>query len=326
MLSWQHLFFVLSLLVISANSYADKNAMDLLEKMGSAANTLNYDGTFSYQSGRKLQSIRIIHRSDENGQIERVISLNGAAREVIRTNDLVTCIYPDGKRVHVNRRPLGKGFPSDFLRRLSSATPYYTITLGNQQRIAGRHAQELIISPVDDYRYGYRLLVDKKNALLLKSELVSAKNHVLETFAFSSIDFDKPITREMLQPEITGKQMKWNRSDPHPTKQTSEISNLSMWKVGWLPEGFVLVAQQNRLKALTGNAVEQRVYSDGLSSVSVFIEKIHAAHQHLKGMSRMGAVNAFGTIMNSHFVTVVGEVPTETVDKIGTSIYYGKPK
>lgn len=319
----RHLFISLCLLVISFGAYANDDAMQLLESMGSAAKNLNYDGVFAYQSGTKLQSIRIIHRSDERDEIERVLSLNGAAREVIRTNDLVTCIYPEGKRVHVNRRPLGRGFPSDLLSRLSSATDYYKVALGDESRVADRQAQELSITPIDNYRYGYRLWVDKDSHLLLKSELLRDNKDVLETFAFSSVTINADITDEMLRPQITGHEMTWNRSDTQSPSQQTAVRGLSVWKLDWLPEGFVLVAQQSRLKANTGRAVEQRVYSDGLSSVSVFMEQIHSAHNHLKGGSNMGAINAFGTILHSHFVTVVGEVPAQTVEKIGNAIRYG---
>jgi len=319
----RQLFVSLCLLGASFSLYADDNAMQLLERMGTAAKKLNYDGVFAYQSGTKLQSIRIIHRSDEHDEIERVLSLNGAAREVIRTNDLVTCIYPEGKRVHVTRRPLGRGFPSDLLSRLSSATDYYNVTLGGENRVADRVAQELSITPVDDYRYGYRLWVDKDSDLLLKSELLRNNEEVLETFAFSSVTINTEISDELLRPQITGHEMTWNRSEPQAQNQQAAVRGLSVWKVDWLPDGFVLVAQQSRLKANTGNAVEQRVYSDGLSSVSVFIEQIHARHNHLKGGSKMGAINAFGTILHSHFVTVVGEVPAHTVEKIGNAIRYG---
>jgi len=178
---------VLTLLFIGS-AHADDKAMQMLERMGIAAEQLNYDGVFSYQTGDKLQSVRIIHRADEQGEVERLISLNGAASEVIRTNDLVTCIYPAGKRINVNHRPLGNGFPIDLLTRLSSAAPYYQITVGQQGRIAGRMVQELIIAPVDNYRYGYRLWVDKDSDLLLQSELITSDGNVLERFSFSSIE------------------------------------------------------------------------------------------------------------------------------------------
>lgn len=310
------------LLLISINVYADAQAMKLLERMGSAAKELNYDGVFAYQTGNRLQSIRIIHRADEQGEVERLLSLNGMAREVIRTNDLVTCIYPEGKRVQVNRRPLGRGFPSDLLSRLSSATPYYQVQIGKQGRVAGRYAQELTITPVDNYRYGYRLWVDKDSDLLLKSELLADNGEALETFSFSSIELGIVIPDHALEPEMTGQEMTWNRTEPETGANMAASKGVSQWQIVWLPDGFVLVAQQNRLKANNNAAVEQRVYSDGLSSISIFMEKIRARHSHLHGGSKMGAVNAFGTILNAHFVTVVGEIPARTVEKVGNSIGY----
>lgn len=316
------LVLILSLTLLGTASFAESEAMKVLERMGVAAKQLSYEGVFAYQTGKNLQSIRIIHRADEQGEVERLVSLNGSAREVIRTNDLVTCIFPEGKRVHVNRRPLGRGFPSDLLRRLGSATPYYEVVTGKDGRVADRKAGELIIKPIDNYRYGFRLWVDKKSNLLLKSELLAENGTILETFAFSMLELNKTIPDSLLQPQISGKEMTWNRTEPETGINMATKQNSSKWLIAWLPEGFSLVAQQNRLKANNGASVEQRVYSDGLSSVSVFIEKIRARHSHLHGGSTMGAVNAFGTILSAHFVTVVGEVPAKTVEKVGASISY----
>ena len=168
--------------------------------------------------------------------------------------------------------------------------------------------------------------VDKKSDLLLKSELLAGNGTVLETFAFSMIELDKTIPDSLLQPQIIGKEMTWDRTEPETSINMAANQNASKWQIAWLPDGFALVAQQNRLKATNGATVEQRVYSDGLSSVSVFIEKIRARHSHLHGGSKMGAVNAFGTIISAHFVTVVGEVPAKTVEKMGESISYNGDK
>lgn len=315
-----HLFLAISVLLSANVSASDKQAIQLLERMTEAAKNLTYEGVFAYQSGRNLQSIRIYHRADARGELERLISLNGAAREVIRSNDMVTCINPEGKQVNVSRRPLGRGFPSDLPRRLSSATPYYQVEMGDTDRVAGREAYELIINPVDNYRYGYRLWVDTESHLLLKSELKDQQGEVLETFSFSSLSTGVHIPEHKLKPQMDGTEMTWHRTEPEmPTKM---INNSSNWEMTWLPDGFSLVAQQTRLRSANGSNVEQRVYSDGLSSVSVFIEKIRARHQHLSGGSHVGAINAFGTIMHSHFVTVVGEVPAVTVEKIGNAINY----
>ena len=84
-------YLVLCLGLSSAYSYAeDSEAIVLLKKMGLAAKKLNYDGVFTYQTGAKLQAIRIIHKNNKKGEVERLLSLNGATRELVRTNDIVT--------------------------------------------------------------------------------------------------------------------------------------------------------------------------------------------------------------------------------------------
>jgi sigma-E factor negative regulatory protein RseB len=317
------LLLAFSLAVPSLTNAANNDeAITMLERMTEAAKDLTYEGVFAYQSGKNLQSIRIYHRADARGELERLISLNGAAREVIRSNDMVTCINPEVRQVNVSRRPLGRGFPSDLPRRLSSAAPFYEVTMGEMDRIAGRKAQELVIKPNDQYRYGYRLWVDADTDLLLKSELVGNEGDVLETFAFSSLNTDVHIPEHKFEPQMSGEEMTWHRSEPEQPLNTANQSQQSQWRAQWLPEGFAQVAYQTRLRASNGADVEQRVYSDGLSSVSVFIEKIRARHTHLRGGSHVGAINAFGTIMHSHFVTVVGEVPAETVEKIGHNIHF----
>lgn len=312
-------------LIMPVLAWAENDAVALLERMTQAGKELNYQGVFAYQTGRTLQSIQIYHRKDAEGESERLMSLNGVAREVIRSNDMVTCINPEGKQINVSRRPLGRGFPSDLPRRVRSATPYYDLILGEEERIAGRITQELEIQPLDNYRYGYRLWVDKETDLLLKSELLADNGDVLETFAFSAIETGVEISDQDLKPQTSGEEMTWHQSEPGKPLSLSNDRLISTWEPSWLPEGFSLVAAQNRLRANNGAYVEQRVFSDGLSSVSIFIERIKARHSHLQGGSHMGAVNAFGTIIHSHFVTVVGEVPAITVEKIGAGIQFNLP-
>lgn len=306
---------------MSVTAHAD-DEVTLLERMDVAAKQLNYDGVFSYRTGKTMQAIRIIHRSNQQGEIERLISLNGVAREVIRNNEMMTCIYPEGKSVQPDHRPLGRGFPSDFLNRLNLASAYYKFSLGREERIAGHHTQELKVLPIDNYRYGYHLWVDKDSDLLLQSDLVDEQNDVLETVAFSSVEIRQDIPEELLQAQIQGNEMTWNRAEHVMAIKTLANKARSPWQIEWMPEGFTLVAQQSRLKAKNGVSIEQHVYSDGLNSISIFIEKIRAQHTHLRGGSKMGTTSAFGTIINSHFVTIVGDVPQRTVEKVGTSIEY----
>ncbi len=308
-----------SLLLVSITVQSN-DALDLLERSNMATKQLTYNGVFAFQRAGDLQSIRIIHRADEQGVIERLVSLNGVEREFIRSNDLVTCIYPEGKRPQVNREPLGHGFPSDLLDRMTAASAYYRLTLGEQGRIAAYPVQELLLQPIDQYRYGYRLWIEKDNALLLQADLINENGKIVEKFAFSSVDMNSDIADYLLQPQMKGNMMSWNRKDKK-TKVNKAVQRASKWQITWVPEGFKLMGHQNRF-ARNGSPLEQLVYSDGLSSVSIFMEKMKARHGHLKGGSYMGTVNAYGTIISSYFVTVVGEVPALTVEKIGTAIKY----
>ena len=309
----------------SAITAAESEPMALLERMGIAAKTLNYDGVFTYQIGQKVQAIRIVHSANENGEVERLLSLDGAARELIRTNDLVTCIFPEGKRINIDKRPLGRGFPSDLLTRVSSAAPYYAITMGDNGRVANRKAKQLLVTPVDEYRYGYHLWVDDETDLLLQSDLLTEKNQVLEKFSFSTINLNVDVSDLELQPQTEGQEHTWNRNQTEPVTNTKldeskKETTSKLWQVAWLPEGFALVAEQSRRKSHNDLVVEQRVYSDGLSSVSVFIEQKMPAHKHIEGGTKMGAINAFGIVSDNHFITTVGQVPGLTVEKIGRSI------
>jgi sigma-E factor negative regulatory protein RseB len=316
-----HVSISCCLLLMSQIAHAD-DEVTLLQRMNVVAKQLNYEGVFSYRAGKTMQSIRIVHRANQQGEIERLVSLNGVAREVIRNNEMMTCIYPEGKRVQPDHRPLGLGFPSDFLNRLDLASAYYHFSLGREERVAGYHTQELKVIPVDNYRYGYHLWVDKDSDLLLQSDLVDDQNEVLETVAFSSVGMGHDIPEALLQAQIQGNEMTWNRAEQVMATKTMANKASSPWQIAWMPKGFSLVAQQNRLKAKNGASIEQHVYSDGLNSISIFIEKIRAQHSHLRGGSKMGTTNAFGTIINTHFVTIVGEVPQRTVEKVGNSIQY----
>lgn len=310
------------LLLFVSTSYASDEAIELLERMNNAARTLNYSGVFSYQSGSNLQSIKIYHRADENGELERLVALNGPAREVIRSNDEVTCINPEGRQVNISSRPLGSGLLADLPSKLRSALPFYELSMQGETRVAGRSARELLISPVDEYRYGYRLWVDAETDLLLKTQLLAPEGEVLEMFAFSSIETDIEIDDEKLHSRLDGDEVILSRTNQQTSSDIERQSRLSRWDVAWLPEGFSLVALETRLRASNGAEVEQRVYSDGMTSVSVFIERILSRHRHLHGATQMGGINAYGNIIHSHFITVVGEVPSRTVEKIGASIHF----
>ena len=318
------LMLVSSLLITSMANYAAESSKQILQRLESVAKNTNYEGVFLYQNGKKLQSIRIIHRANEQGEVERLVSLNGVAREVIRMNEMLTYVYPEGESVQEDRRPLGRGFPVDLLNRLVAAADYYQINYGQEERIAGQHGQKLLMKPIDNYRYGYQLWVDKDHNLLLQADLINEQGDVLESFSFSTIDIDIEIPDQSLKASMQGNEMTWNRDEQKEKRMMAVPADKkgSGWHIKWLPAGFHLIAQKSTFKLDNGAPVEHRVYSDGLSTVSIFFEKIKTLNKHLRGGSNRGSVNVFGLITSTHFITLIGEVPDNTIKKIADSITF----
>jgi sigma-E factor negative regulatory protein RseB len=293
----------------------DAQARHWLTRVSEAASSLSYDGTFVYRNGDSIESMRIIHRADAGGSKARLLSLSGEAREVIRDADRVTCFLPDSGSVMVNKaRPKPVGGFSVFNPR-GDFSEQYDLQLASGERVAGRSTRLVTVMPRDEWRYGYRLFVDEQSGFLLKSELVVGEGSVLEQIVFTRLELPKSITDDLLRPGVSGEGFTWYTS-PGPDAAPRDAT----WSVGWLPAGFTMSDRATDPAGAGRMPVEHLVYTDGLASVSVFIEHLDAQGERLEGLSRMGAVNAYGTMVAGFQVTAVGEVPGGTVERIGRSV------
>jgi sigma-E factor negative regulatory protein RseB len=313
------LFTVLFLFSLFAGpaAYADE-AHDWLAKMERASRTVSYEGVFVYQHGDTLESMRVIHSTKDGSVRERLVALNGAAREVVRTERGVQCYFPDDQSVALQRPVGAKGFPTIVPQRLADLDKNYAIRLGQVERVADRPAQLVIIEPKDAYRYGYRLWADQATGLLLKANLVATDHKLIEKFMFTHIRSGIAIPPADLQPKSQGKERVAQPEDsqPVPVQDTG-------WSVPGLPPGFTLSAHLQQKMGSHRHSVEHFVYSDGLAAVSVFIERVENEAKALHGPAGgMGAVHAFGKVVDNHQVTVVGEVPAVTANMIGQSVIY----
>ena len=89
--------------------------------------------------------------------------------------------------------------------------------------------------------------------------------------------------------------------------------------------GFEKIAEVKRRLHDT-RLVDQVVYSDGMAAVSVFIEAMPASAADVHpGLSRTGATNIYTREVAGHLVTVVGEAPAISVQRIGDSVEYRPP-
>ncbi len=317
---------VLLLLALALPAHGGDNgetARRWLEKMARAAKELNYDATFVYRHGEQLETMRIIHRAGRDGERERLVSLNGAAREVLRDASQVTCILPDRRSVVVERSH-GNGILPSMLRRPSRGfAGHYTLALAGGERVAGRETRIISIKPADEFRYGYRLWLDRDTGLLLKSELRDREGTSLEQILFTSLELPEEIPDSLLEPGISGDGFTWHGRE---SKTTGQVAGKSapIWQARWLPEGFALTSHGAGPMPSGRMPVEHMLFTDGLASFSIYIEPVGPDRERFTGFSRMGAINAFGAVLDKHQITVVGEVPGITVASVGKSVRRAK--
>ena len=317
----QLLFFSLSLaLPVAALATQLEEVQAWLEKMQRAAHMVNYEGTFVYGQQGQLSSMRIIHRVTPEGAQERLISMDGTGREVIRDGSKVTCFLPDSNAVVVEKSRPAKQFPPEFPMKLDELKDYYTFSLMGSSRVAGHLTQGIKILPKDPYRYGHHLWIEKKTGLLLKTHLLNEKGKPIEQFVFTQVAFLDEVPDEKLVTAVNSQDFTWyeakesgdNKQDNHPDLN-----------VAWLPGGFKEDMERMQKMPTGGMPVKHKVFSDGLSSVSVFFEEgMEHDTSNLIGGSRMGAINAHGRSLGDYHVTVVGEVPHVTVQKICEAVTY----
>jgi sigma-E factor negative regulatory protein RseB len=301
-----------------------------LERMNRAVDELNYEGIFVHIHGGRAETHYVVHRYMDGRVSERIISLDGAGREIIRHEEEVTCILPDQQTVLVeNRRdmsPLVSALPiySD------AVTEHYALVLRGRERIAGRSTRVLVIKPQDAYRYGYQLWLDQATAMPLKSQLQDEQGRVVEQILFTSISLPEYIPASALSPTTSTEGFTWLRREDPEQRRDAHDSKVG-WRAARLPAGFQLAASSVHMLADSRFPVQHLVYSDGLASVSVFVEDPRAEHEQAEGewplgLARVGGANAYSLRQAGRLVTVVGEVPAQTVEAIARSVEEGDPE
>ena len=312
------LLTILVLMLVSAPAIADP-AMDWVQKMSMAMRELSYRGDFVYLHENQLESMRISHYKDENGEKERLVSLNGEAREVIRDNQNLTCIWPSSRKVVVDfsrKNTFSPIFIPDDIERLEK---FYEMKLLGKDRIAGMSTVVVHINPKDQYRYGIKFWINDKNGLMMKSSLINEHGKVVEEVMFTSLklfgDDEKLVIDTMPEIDESFSLVRYHSGD-----SSKSFAADSSWQLSAAPGGFWRESVLKRQIPGSDNFVHQMVYTDGLASLSVFIEK--KTSETTSGMSSMGAVNAYIRILNNHSVTAIGEVPAITVKHLAESVSY----
>jgi sigma-E factor negative regulatory protein RseB len=311
------------------NSRAAEDPREWLEKMNHALATRNYDGTFFHLSDGRVETMRIVHRVRAGVVTERLLSLDGSGREFIRDNGELTCYLPDQHTVLVEPRQDRGPFLGSLPQFGADVNQFYSIEALANSRVLGRAARVIVVTPKDQFRFGYRLWLDENTAMPLKTQLCDAHGQVIEQILFAHLEMPESIPDSDLSPAVHTDGMRWVRQG-----QTHDSASpaLSAYKASELPPGFRLTVSGAQTLGSATVPATHLVYSDGLATVSVFVEAQGETSSGtvdtpstpspppMQGLARVGSGFAYSTVVQGHQVTAVGEVPAQTVEFIAHSV------
>ncbi|MGB0713682.1 MAG: MucB/RseB C-terminal domain-containing protein [Gammaproteobacteria bacterium] len=285
-----------------------------LERMAQVARTLNYSGVLVYSHPGGVQTIGVTHQFRNGREHERLQALNGSAREVIREGERITCILPDSKQVLVRQGGLPGTAAKLAELKLDWLENFYAIKTGGADRVAGRDAEVMDFQARDQFRYGYRLWQDTETGLLVRFDMLDGTGRLVESMMFTELEVmaDAPAsTTAAAMP--ASYQWDWTRSE-----DTDDGKLVPPWLVMDVPPGF-RYRLSRRHGSEDGTGLDQFIYSDGLATVSVFVERL-TDEGGLNEAIKLGALNSWARPLDGFRVTAIGEVPVATVRLMAESL------
>ncbi len=292
----------------------ERSVSDWLMRMHEASRRRAYVGTFVVSAGGAMSSARIWHVCDGEQQMERVESLTGAPRSTFRRNDQVVTFLPESRVAVAEKRESLGLFPNLLHANDSSIGQFYGIRVTGHERVAGFDADVLQLQPADRLRFGYRVWSEKKTGLVVKLQTLDSDGRVLEQAAFSELQLDVPVSMSKLT-QMMANTEGYQVERPEMVKTTAAAEG---WVLKQIVPGFKPMSCNKRLVSAAGadanhESTLQWVFSDGLASVSLFVEAFDARRHAQPGAQAVGATHMLTRRIGDWWLTVVGEVPLQTL-------------
>ncbi|MEO6623241.1 MAG: MucB/RseB C-terminal domain-containing protein [Burkholderiaceae bacterium] len=296
---------------------AELGMAEWLLRIHEASRRRAYIGTFVVSSGPVLSSARIWHICDGEQQMQRVESLSGVPRSTFRRNDQVITFLPETKTAIAEKRESLGLFPELLKSAASPIAQHYSVRRVGVERVAGLDSDVVLLQPKDDLRFGYRVWNEKKSGLVVKLQTLDAEGRVLEQAAFSELQLDAPVSFGKLT------QMMEN-TDGYRVERPEFVKTTALaegWSMRAPVAGFLPMSCYKRPAAVAdGHGTDttmQWIFSDGLASVSIFVEQFDRKRHAHEGSTTVGATNTlsrrFADKAGEWWLTVVGEVPRHTL-------------
>ena len=304
---------------VAAQDSSALGALDWLKKIADSSRTVSYSGTFAYQHGNRVETSRVVHYVNPAGGVfEKLETLDGPPREVVRANDHVTAYLPDARLVLVERRST-RHMPIMLPDKLADLTTHYDVKLQEIDRVGGFQCQWVVVAPKDKLRYGRKFCAELQSGLPLRSQVYNERSEVIESFRFSQLSLGGEFSRDQVTSKYEARAQAQQWRVDHSALNVLEQAAATGWSVHNLPVGFRKLMEVKRTIVGRPIAMPHLVYSDGLTAISVFIEP-KMREVGAKPLVSQGAVHIYKRTSGDFVVTVLGEAPAATVMQIANSM------
>lgn len=296
---------------------APPDALSLLQRAAQAARQVNYEGTYVHTNGERTSTVRVSHVNASGEEHERIQPLDGAALEIVRRNDEMFCRFPDARTVRLDPRITARFFPGILGATAESIATSYEVKLGKTERVLGYECQWLRLEPRDALRYSQRVCSEVASGLILRARTLNEQNVVIEHYSFTDLKLGPQVGNHDLKSIFRARNRQWLTDGQRRDEVASADSG---WSVASLPAGFRKVSELKRSLPGRAQPVAQIVLTDGLASVSVFVESNLTPGRIAESSSEDGTTTFYVRPMGEHLVTVLGEVPLATAQQVGRSV------
>ncbi|MEQ1485895.1 MucB/RseB C-terminal domain-containing protein [Methyloglobulus sp.] len=298
-------------------------AKQILQKMVTAMEVSNYQGTVVFLKNDRLEAMKYFHTVDKDREQERLVSLNSPQREIIRNSDEITCLFKLTQQVIVDHRPYEHSFIVDVPKNLDDLDASYQFEVVGEEDVAMLPSYVVAIQPKDEFRYIRKIWIAKEQFLPMKAEVYDFAGTVLEQVVFTEMQVNKqPPSKVNVSAKLSGL----------PSQTGAEVvdsSSQASFEVTALPQGFKQIFFSRKPLHKSDQPVDHLLLSDGFASVSVYLESKKAdttPESHMpEGIHSVGAINSMSRTLADSQLTVLGEVPVSTVKFIAEGVKLRNP-
>lgn len=316
----------------AASAPAGSDARVWLARIHSAASSGNYLGTMVFSVGGTMSSSRVGHYAVGDQTYEHLEALDGRQQRVLRHNDIVHTLWPQARVAVIERRETLAAWSTTPQEVDPQALDQYEFRREGSARLAGRDAAVILLEPRDALRYAQRLWADMATGLMLRADVLGVaaapggERAVLESTAFSEIAIGiKPQPDTVLQ-EIRNPRKLDGYRVVRPQQQRTALE-AEGWTLPRPVPGFKLSGCVRRGMDTAGDdePVLQAVFTDGLTHVSLFVEPFKPKRHRSEMQARQGATGTLMQRRGDYWVTVVGDVPPNTLKLFVDALERRKP-